>query len=63
MSGLVKYPYHVRHNGVDYNPGEPFEVGSVEAHVQRGAIEVAQAEKPQKQRKRGNSNAPKGSGE
>lgn len=37
MSGRVKYPFHVRHNGVDYNPGVPFEVEDVEKHLLRGA--------------------------
>lgn len=37
MSGRVKYPFHVRHNGVDYNPGVPIEVEDVEKHLRNGA--------------------------
>ena len=37
MSGWVKYPFHVRHNGVDYNPGVPIEVDDVERHLRNGA--------------------------
>ena len=40
MSGKVKYPFHVRHNGVDYNPGAPIEVENPEEHVLRGAMKV-----------------------
>ncbi len=37
MSGRVKYPFHVRHNGVDYNPGVSIEVEDVEKHLRNGA--------------------------
>lgn len=37
MIGWVIYPFHVRHNGVDYNPGVPIEVDDVDKHLQRGA--------------------------
>ena len=37
MSGWVTYPFHVRHNGVDYNPGVPIEVEDVEKHLRCGA--------------------------
>ena len=50
MSSCVKYPFHVRHNGVDYNPGEPFEVDNLEGHLMRGAVVV---EKQQRQRRKG----------
>lgn len=37
---LVKYPYHVKHNGVDYKPGEVIEVDEAIGHKLRGAVEV-----------------------
>jgi len=40
MSSRVKYPFHVRHNGVDYSPGAPIEVENPEWHVSHGAVEV-----------------------
>lgn len=40
MSGYVKYPYHIRHNGVDYKPGEPVEVDDPSGHLLRGAVMV-----------------------
>ena len=40
MSNWVKYPFHVRHDGVDYNPGVPFKVEDPENHVLRGAMLV-----------------------
>lgn len=43
MSGKVKYPFHVRHNGVDYNPGAPIEVENPEEHVLHGATKVINA--------------------
>lgn len=36
----VKYPYHVRHDHVDYAPGEVIEVADATEHVERGATEV-----------------------
>lgn len=40
MSSRVKYPFHVRHNGVDYSPGALIEVENPEEHVLRGATKV-----------------------
>ncbi|MBQ2433126.1 MAG: hypothetical protein II266_01735 [Clostridia bacterium] len=55
----VKYPFHVRHDGVDYAPGEEIEVESAAGHILRGATEVVRPvedpEKPQPKRK---TNAP-----
>lgn len=33
----VKYPFHVKHDGVDYGPGEPIEVADAAGHLLRGA--------------------------
>lgn len=40
MSAWVKYPFHVRHNGVDYNPGVPISVEDPEACLKNGAVIV-----------------------
>lgn len=41
----VKYPFHVKHDGVDYRPGEPIEVADAAEHLLRGAA-IAEEEKP-----------------
>lgn len=38
----VKYPCHVKHDGVDYKPGEPIEVADAAGHLLRGAV-IAEA--------------------
>lgn len=43
----VKYPYHVKHDGVDYKPGEAIEVTDAAAHLLRGAV-IAEPETPSK---------------
>lgn len=40
MKGLVKYPFHVKHKGKRYGPGEAVEVDDVEAAVAQGAQPV-----------------------
>lgn len=47
---LVKYPYHVKYNGVDYKPGEEIEVADAVGHKLRGAVEV-EAEPAEKRAK------------
>lgn len=37
MKGLVKYPFHVKHKGNRYGPGEIVEVDDVESAVAQGA--------------------------
>lgn len=44
---LVKYPYHVRHDGRDYAPGEPIEVDDAAGHLLRGAV-IAEADESPK---------------
>ena len=39
----VKYPFHVRHDGVDYKPGEAIEVENAAEHILRGATEEIRA--------------------
>lgn len=34
----VKYPFHVKHDGVDYRPGESIEVADAAGHLLRGAV-------------------------
>lgn len=54
MMAWVKYPYHVKHDGVDYNPGEPIEVADAAGHLLRGAAIAeapAQPGKPARKRK------------
>lgn len=46
---LVKYPYHVRHDGRDYAPGEPIEVEDAAGHLLRGAV-IVEPEKPKRTR-------------
>lgn len=50
----VKYPFHVKHDGTDYRPGEPIEVSDAAEHLLRGAA-IAEApvqpEKPVKKRR------------
>lgn len=50
----VKYPFHVKHDGVDYGPGEPIEVADAAGHLLRGAA-IAEApvptEKPARKRR------------
>lgn len=36
----VKYPFHVKHDGCDYKPGELIEVADPAGHKLRGAEEV-----------------------
>lgn len=43
MKGLVKYPFHVKHKGKRYGPGEAVEVDDVEAAVAQGAHPVQPA--------------------
>ena len=38
----VKYPYHVKHDGCDYKPGELIEIADPAGHKLRGA-EVVEA--------------------
>ena len=38
---LVAYPYHVKHNGIEYAPNAPIEVDDAEAHVSVGARLIA----------------------
>lgn len=49
----VKYPYHVKHDGVDYKPREVIEVTDAAAHLLRGAViaEPAAPSKPARKRK------------
>lgn len=50
----VKYPFHVKHDGVDYGPGEPIEVADAAGHLLRGAAIAeapAPAEKPARKRR------------
>lgn len=35
---LVKYRCHVKHNGVDYKPGESIEVADAAEHLLRSAV-------------------------
>lgn len=43
----VKYPWHVKHNGVDYKPGELIEVADAAEHQLRGAV-IAEENQPAK---------------
>lgn len=43
---LVKYPYHVRHDGRDYAPGEPIAVDDASDHLKRGAVIIEADENP-----------------
>lgn len=43
MKGLVKYPFHVKHKGKRYDPGETVEVDDVESAVAQGAQPVQPA--------------------
>lgn len=43
MRGLVKYPFHVKHKGKRYGPGETVEVDDVETAVAQGAEPVQSA--------------------
>ena len=49
---LVKYPYHVRHDGRDYAPGEPIAVDDAAVHLLRGAVIAEAAEKPAPKKRR-----------
>ena len=42
----VKYPWHVKHDGVDYKPGEPIEVNDAAGHLLRGAVIAQEQPKP-----------------
>lgn len=42
----VKYSYHVKHDGVDYAPGEPIEVDDAAGHLLRGAVIAERKEAP-----------------
>lgn len=55
----VKYPYHVKHDGVDYKPGELIEVADAVGHKMRGATEVEVEPAAQKQRVKPRRNADK----
>lgn len=46
----VKYPFHVRHDGRDYEPGEWIEVEDAAGHLLRGAIAVKDDEAPKKRK-------------
>ncbi len=49
---IVKYPFHVKHKGVTYNPGDLITVDNPDDHVRRGAVLVeADVKKPTKRRK------------
>lgn len=50
----VRYPYHVKHDGVDYKPGELIEVADAAEHLLRGAViaEDRQQDKPAPKRRR-----------
>lgn len=61
MVGHVKYPFHVRHNGVSYAPGEVFEVEDVTGHKLRGAIVVEVEPVVEKQRTKSRRKAEKAS--
>lgn len=43
MKGIVKYPFHVKHKGKRYAPGETVEVDDVETAVAQGAEPVQPA--------------------
>ena len=49
----VKYPFHVKHDGVDYRPGEPIEVADAAGHLLRSAViaEEKPAKAPPKKRR------------
>lgn len=49
----VKYPFHVKHDGVDYKPGESIEVADAAGHLLRSAViaEEKQPVKPPRKRK------------
>lgn len=50
----VKYPFHVKHDGVDYGPGEPIEVADAAGHLLRGAAiadSPVPTEKPARKRR------------
>lgn len=49
---LIKYPYHVRHDGRDYAPGEPIAVEDATGHLKRGAVIAEAAEKPAPKKRR-----------
>lgn len=53
MMARVKYPFHVKHDGVDYRPGEPIEVADAAEHLLRGAViaEEKPAKAPPKKRR------------
>lgn len=46
----VKYPFHVKHNGVDYKPGDLIEVAEAVGHKLRGAVEVEVEAEPAEKR-------------
>ena len=51
----VKYPWHVKHDGVDYKPGEPIEVNDAAGHLLRGAVIIPDQEqlKPAARKRKG----------
>lgn len=36
----IKYPFHVKHDGKEYKPGELIEVNDAAGYKLRGAVEV-----------------------
>lgn len=40
---IVKYPFAVKCDGVDYRPGAMIEVQNAEEHIAQGAVEVKRA--------------------
>lgn len=46
MKGLVKYPFHVKHKGKRYGPGEIVEVDDVGLAVVQGAKAVEPVQRP-----------------
>lgn len=46
----VKYPFHVKHDGVEYKPGEAIEVADATGHKLRGAVEIEAEPVVEKQR-------------
>lgn len=38
---LVAYPYHVKHDGIEYAPNAPIEVDDADVHVGKGATLIA----------------------
>lgn len=54
----VTYPYHVRHNGRDYKPGEPIELDAAKDDL-RGEVNAEETEKAAQPAKRRRTAKPK----